>query len=69
MKRTQADPALYMITSLRGIYARIAHKLKCDPSYVSRVARGERRSQRIAAALAAEAMRAYKRLAKAVASR
>ena len=36
---------------LRGLYARVARKLKVDPSYVSRVARGERESAAVLAAL------------------
>ncbi len=42
-------PALY-----RGIYNRVAQKVGCDPSYVSRVARGERTSESVARALEAE---------------
>jgi hypothetical protein len=38
----------------RGIYNRVAQKLGCDPSYVSRVARGERRSEAISNALREE---------------
>jgi hypothetical protein len=38
----------------RGIYSRVAKKLQVDPSYVSRVARGERRSAEIEEALAME---------------
>jgi hypothetical protein len=30
---------------IRGLYGRVARRLDVDPSYVSRVARGERRSQ------------------------
>jgi transcriptional regulator with XRE-family HTH domain len=37
-----------------GLYVRIAQKLGVDPSYVSRVARGERSSQEVAAALKQE---------------
>ena len=34
---------LYSLPTLyRGIYNRVAEKVGCDPSYVSRVARGER---------------------------
>ncbi len=40
-----------------GLYARVARQLGVDRSYVSRVARGERRSQRIEAALRAELRR------------
>ena len=42
-------PALY-----RGIYNRVAAKIGCDPSYVSRVARGERTSDAVARALESE---------------
>jgi len=38
----------------RGIYNRVAQKVGCDPSYVSRVARGERRSEAVSEALRAE---------------
>src|SRR5271163_1055970 len=42
----QSPQALY-----RGLYMRIARKLNVDPSYVSRVARGDRRSSEIESAL------------------
>jgi hypothetical protein len=38
----------------RGIYNRVAQKVGCDPSYVSRVARGERNSKEVSEALRAE---------------
>lgn len=38
----------------RGIYSRVAIKLGVDPSYVSRVARGERASDKVRAALDSE---------------
>jgi hypothetical protein len=37
-----------------GIYNRVALKVGCDPSYVSRVARGERNSDAVSEALRAE---------------
>jgi hypothetical protein len=43
---TQSPHALY-----RGLYVRIARKLGVDPSYVSRVARGDRRSDEVENAL------------------
>jgi hypothetical protein len=43
---TQSLHALY-----RGLYVRIARKLDVDPSYVSRVARGDRRSSEVENAL------------------
>jgi transcriptional regulator with XRE-family HTH domain len=41
----------------RGLYARVARQLGVDRSYVSRVARGERRSPPIEAALKNELRR------------
>ncbi len=41
----------------RGLYSRVAQKLGVDRSYVSRVARGERKSPEIEAALQAEIKR------------
>jgi hypothetical protein len=45
---------LRLASLTRGLYARVAHKLKVDPSYVSRVARGGRRSQEIEVQLSRE---------------
>lgn len=46
---------LYSLPTLyRGIYNRVAEKIGCDPSYVSRVARGERTSDAVARALETE---------------
>lgn len=42
---------------IRGLYGRVARKLKVDPSYVSRVARGERQSDAIEASLERELKR------------
>lgn len=48
-------PAPTNLASLiRGLYGRVARRLKVDPSYVSRVARGERQSEQIEAALERE---------------
>jgi hypothetical protein len=41
----------------RGLYQRVAEKFGVDPSYVSRVARGERRSPKIEASLNHEVQR------------
>jgi hypothetical protein len=46
----------------RGLYARVASRLDVDPSYVSRVARGERQSQAIETALDREANQILKRI-------
>jgi hypothetical protein len=37
----------------RGLFARVAKKLKLDASYVSRVANGERQNERISQAIEA----------------
>ena len=42
---------------IRGLYGRVARQLKVDPSYVSRVARGERQSGVIEASLERELKR------------
>ena len=42
------------VQSLCGLSSRIARQLQVDRSYVSRVARGERRSQEIERALSSE---------------
>jgi hypothetical protein len=41
------------------MYNRIAAKVGCDPSYVSRVARGERRSDAVAKALQVEIQKTW----------
>ncbi|HKN34041.1 MAG TPA: hypothetical protein VJX16_12455 [Terriglobales bacterium] len=51
---------LWSLPSLsRGMYKRVAEKVGCDPSYVSRVARGERESKLVADALMAEIQRTW----------
>jgi transcriptional regulator with XRE-family HTH domain len=42
------------VSLFRGIYNRVAKRLGVDPSYVSRVARGERKSAVVETALAEE---------------
>ena len=42
------------VQSLCGLYSRVARQLQVDRSYVSRVARGERRSEPIERALTSE---------------
>jgi hypothetical protein len=39
------------VSLFRGLYGRVARKLGVDPSYVSRVARGERKSKVVLSAL------------------
>jgi hypothetical protein len=55
--RTEFPQTLY-----RGLYVRIARDLGVDPSYVSRVARGDRRSSQIENALRQELDKINKRL-------
>jgi hypothetical protein len=51
-------PAPTNLASLiRGLYGRVAKQLKVDPSYVSRVARGERKSEEIEMSLEKELRR------------
>lgn len=50
----QKKPFMEVVTLFRGLYNRIAEELNVDPSYVSRVARGERKSKVVEAALRRE---------------
>jgi len=54
------NPKLNRLSLYRGIYSRIAKELGIDPSYVSRVARGERQSAKVEAALLKEIRRIEK---------
>ena len=45
---------------IRGLYGRVAHRLHVDPSYVSRVARGERRSKTVEDSLRRELSRIFR---------
>jgi transcriptional regulator with XRE-family HTH domain len=51
------QPQLKRYQLYRGLYSRVARKLGVDRSYVSRVARGERRSPEIETALQVELKR------------
>ena len=42
---------LQLASRMRGLYRRVANRLGVDPSYVSRVARSERKSPKIEASL------------------
>ena len=60
MKRSSPNDitdSLSAITIFRGIYKRVAKQLDIDPSYVSRVARGERRAAFVTEALKKEIRR------------
>src|SRR5271156_2731021 len=61
MTRDNSDGITHSIEALaifRGIYKRVAVQLEVDPSYVSRVARGERHAPFITEALRKEIQRA-----------
>jgi hypothetical protein len=61
-------PDLRCLPSLcRGIYNRVAQKVGCDPSYVSRVARGERTSEAVSEALRAEIQLTWAKVNEAIA--
>ena len=57
VKASFSAPPLHFASLFRGFYGRVARKLDLDPSYVSRVARGERQSETIEAALEREMSR------------
>lgn len=56
-RHTRKSRELARYARYRGLYARVARQLGVDRSYVSRVARGERRSKRVEEALRAELKR------------
>jgi transcriptional regulator with XRE-family HTH domain len=53
-KRSALVQLNHYVQRLCGLYSRVARKLGVDRSYVSRVARGERRSTEVEEALTAE---------------
>jgi transcriptional regulator with XRE-family HTH domain len=53
-RKTDVQKVNRFIQSLCGLYSRVARKLGVDRSYVSRVAKGERKSEAIEQALTAE---------------
>jgi hypothetical protein len=57
MTRTVALLRAYM--AQRGLFARVAKKLRLDPSYISRVANGQRHSRSISQAIEAELNKMY----------
>lgn len=59
-KRTRRDLA----SLIRGLYGRVARNLKVDPSYVSRIARGERHSEAIESELRRELDRILRQFTK-----
>ena len=63
-KQNISTPPHNLASLVRGLYGRVARHLDIDPSYVSRVARGERQSEAMEAALARE-MRQIMKMVKA----
>jgi hypothetical protein len=57
VKSTHKSAPTNLASLIRGLYGRVARHLKVDPSYVSRVARGERQSDVIEASLERELKR------------
>jgi hypothetical protein len=57
LKSVQKPAPTNLASLIRGLYGRVAKNLKVDPSYVSRVARGERQSDVIEASLERELKR------------
>jgi hypothetical protein len=45
MKKKGAVTCSTAVSLFRGLYARVAHNLGVDASYISRIARGERKSK------------------------
>jgi hypothetical protein len=56
-KSIQKPTPTNLASLIRGLYGRVARQLKVDPSYVSRVARGERQSDVIEGSLERELRR------------
>ena len=54
MKKSATAQCARAVSLFRGLYARVAHKLGVDASYVSRIARGERKSKATEKAIAKE---------------
>ena len=52
--RREVSLVNHYVQSLCGLYSRVARQLQVDRSYVSRVARGERRSEHVEDALVSE---------------
>ena len=57
LKSVHRSAPTNLASLIRGLYGRVARHLKVDPSYVSRVARGERQSDVIEASLERELKR------------
>ena len=54
-----AKDIAHLVSEYRGIYNRIANQTGVDPSYVSRIARGERTNAQVETALMKEVTRLH----------
>ena len=54
MKQSAVEQCATAVSLFRGLYARVARRLGVDVSYVSRIARGERKSRVAEKAIAKE---------------
>jgi hypothetical protein len=63
-ERTKQRTAKNLDSQFRSLYERVAHKLYVDPSYVSRVARGECESKAVVDALRSELTKMAHRIEK-----
>jgi hypothetical protein len=54
MKQSAVSQCATAVSLFRGLYARVAHNLGVDVSYISRIARGERKSKVIEKAVTRE---------------
>jgi hypothetical protein len=62
MNRVATSQIPRTVSRMRGLYARVGRKAGCDASYVSRIARGERRSAKIETLLRLEFNKVLKNL-------
>ena len=60
VQRSIGTPPPNLVSLVRRLYSRVARHLDLDPSYVSRVARSERQSEAIEAALKSEMIQVVK---------
>ena len=67
IKDTTNSKDLLRVARTTGIFSRVAQQLGCDPSHVRRVALGERKSRKVAAAIRRELRRIDKELSGAAA--
>jgi hypothetical protein len=69
MNKLDIRPCAKAVAIFRGLYARVADDLDVDPSYVSRIARGQRKSKVTEKALDREFNRAVALVSKLAAKK